>query len=72
MHGYTVAHCLVTDQRKRVNRSNRKPLKPWMFIYIGLAAAIVLAGRPADVATQDSMLPVPAIVGSAPLFRKDI
>ena len=52
--------------------SNRKSVQPWMFIYIGLAAAIVLAGRPADVTVQDSMLPVPAIVGSAPLFRKDI
>ena len=43
-----------------------------MLIYIGFFAAMLLAGRPADVAGQDSLLPVPAIVGSAPLFRKDI
>ncbi len=43
-----------------------------MFIYVGLVAAIVLAGRPADVVPPEAALPVPAIVGSAPLFRKDI
>jgi len=44
-----------------------------MFVYAGLVAAIVLAGRPADVVVQpDTALPLPAIVGSAPLLRKDI
>ncbi len=43
-----------------------------MFIYVGLVAAIVMAGRPADVVQQDAAVPLPAIVGSAPLLRKDI
>ena len=41
----------------------RKKFQPWMLIYIGFFAAMLLAGRPADVAGQDSLLPVPAIVG---------
>ena len=43
-----------------------------MFIYIGLVAAIVLAGPPAEEMQQDAALPMPAIVGNAPLLRKDI
>ena len=43
-----------------------------MFIYIGLVAAIVLAGPPADVAEQDAVVPLPAVIGNAPLLRKDI
>ena len=43
-----------------------------MFIYVGFVAAIVLAGGPADVEQQDTAVPLPAIVGSAPLLRKDI
>ena len=50
----------------------RIPVRSWMFIYVGFVAAIVLAGRPADVGQQDVALPVPAIIGSAPLLRKDI
>ena len=53
-------------------RTIKNSLKSWMFIYAGLVAAIVLAGPPADVAQQDTALPVPAIVGAAPLLRKDI
>ncbi len=43
-----------------------------MVIYISLIAVIVLQGRPVDAPEQNALLPVPAIVGSAPIFRKDI
>ena len=55
-----------------MTRSIRNSLKSWMFIYVGLVAAIVLAGPPADAMKQDTALPMPAIVGNAPLLRKDI
>ena len=55
-----------------MTRVKRMPFKSWMFVYVGLVAALVLAGRPADVVRQDAALPIPAIIGSAPLFRKDI
>ena len=55
-----------------MTRAIKNSLKSWMFIYIGLVAAIVLAGQPAEVEQQDAALPLPAIVGSAPLLRRDI
>lgn len=55
-----------------MTRVKRIPLKSWMLVYAGLVAAVVLAGRPAEVVPQDVALPLPAIIGSAPLFRKDI
>ncbi|MDJ0749105.1 MAG: hypothetical protein QNJ11_06455 [Woeseiaceae bacterium] len=55
-----------------MTRGKRIPLKTWMFVYVGLAAAIVVAGPPTEVAERDSVLPLPVVVGSAPLFRKDI
>lgn len=53
-------------------RPARNPVKPWMVIYFGLVAAVVLAGRPAEVVQQEAALPLPAIVGTAPILRKDI
>ena len=55
-----------------MTRVKRMPFRSWMFVYIGLVAALVLAGRPAGVVQQDVLRPIPAIVGSAPLLRKDI
>ncbi len=55
-----------------MTRGKRIPFKSWMFVYVGMAAAIVVAGRPAEIVQQDAALPLPVIVGSAPLFRKDI
>ena len=55
-----------------MTRAIKNSLKSWMFIYIGLLAAIVLAGQPAEVERQDTALPLPAIVVNAPLLRKDI
>ncbi len=58
-----------------MTRSIRNSFKSWMFVYIGLVAAIVLAGRPVEVVQQDTALPLPAlpaIIGNAPLLRKDI
>ncbi|MDJ0750760.1 MAG: hypothetical protein QNJ11_14840 [Woeseiaceae bacterium] len=55
-----------------MTRVIRNSLKSWMFVYIGLVAAIVLAGQPDEVEQQDTAVPLPAIVGSAPLLRRDI
>lgn len=43
-----------------------------MFIYAGLVATFVLAGQPGDDMQQDTALPTPVIMGSAPILRKDI
>ena len=55
-----------------MSRSIRNSLRSWMFIYLGLIATIITAGQPSDAVRQDAALPMPAVVGSAPLLRKDI
>lgn len=52
--------------------SGRNPLRSWMFIYFGLMAAFIMAGQPDESEQLDNAVPMPAIVGEAPLFRKDI
>lgn len=44
-----------------------------MFVYIGLVAAIVLAGPPANSgATETGIDRGPAVIGDSPLLRHDI
>jgi len=43
-----------------------------MLIYAGFVAAIVLAGQPGQTKPADNAVPMPALIGDAPLFRKDI
>lgn len=51
----------------------RKQLRSWMFIYIGLVAAIILSGQPAKVEAGTSLggSDLPLIL-NAPLQRGDI
>jgi len=44
-----------------------------MVIYVGLIAAIVLAGRPVGSQPADiEMTPAPAVTVASPLLRRDI
>lgn len=51
----------------------KKQFRSWMFIYVGLVAAIILSGQPASVNTETRLegtdLPVAV---NAPLLRRDI
>ena len=51
----------------------KKQLRSWMFIYVGLAAAILLSGTPANENAESRLeatqLPV---IADAPLLRRDI
>jgi hypothetical protein len=56
-----------------MSSSGRFQLRSWMFIYLGLIAAMVLAGPPSDSASVD---PEPSrtlpLIGDSPLLRHDI
>ncbi|MDJ0710868.1 MAG: hypothetical protein QNJ14_10775 [Woeseiaceae bacterium] len=55
-----------------MNRLVRKTIQPWVIVYISLIAAYALAGPSDETPVRDTVLPSPTVVGSAPLFRKDI
>lgn len=48
-------------------------LRSWMFVYLGLIAAIVLAGPPTNSGPSDTDLNRgPAVIVESPLLRRDI
>ena len=51
----------------------RFQLRSWMFIYVGLIAAILLAGQPVDNgAPSADVTRGPAVIVESPLLRRDI
>lgn len=54
--------------------SGRFQLRSWMFVYLGLLAAIVLAGRPEDDAGANDLerVATPTLSVRSPLLRHDI
>jgi hypothetical protein len=73
MRGYTAAHRHYKQRTITVFSSGRLQLRSWMFIYLGLIAAFVLAGDPANSgANGASAAPTPAMNARSPLLRHDI
>ena len=53
--------------------SGRFQVRSWMFIYLGLLAAILLAGRPEDAGASDlERVATPTLRVESPLLRHDI
>jgi len=56
-----------------VNPQSKNPFRSWMFIYVGLMAAYVMAGQPVEAQPpRQDVVAAPALDAAAPLLRQDI
>ena len=51
----------------------RFQIRSWVFLYLGLIAAMLLAGQPPDPKSSNAgAVPAPAVIVDSPLLRRDI